>query len=62
MSDVRHLTNLVNGDFLDFNIDNSTDREWIELFLLLDTHFPPEKNWFLWDTTQNIETSQKKTR
>ncbi len=36
------------------------DRGWIEFFSLLDTHFPPEKNWFLWDTIQNTEMSQAK--
>ncbi len=30
---------------------------WV--FLLLDTHFLPEKKGFLWDTTQNTEISQK---
>ncbi len=36
--------------------NNHTMRGWIELLLILDTHFPPDR-FILWDTTQNTEAS-----
>jgi hypothetical protein len=60
---LQHLTSLLSldGEGLGQNVCTSPyiDRGEIDIFLLLEIHFLPEKERFLWDTTQKTETSQK---